>query len=216
MILFGIRSPLVVEFEETCARLDLTISATVSVEDPARVQDRSKLVSVDEFDPAAFTDPFLSAAFAPNRRRSLIERGESMGLNLATALVDPTAILPRSVRIGDGSFVNAGAIIGGMCLIGRGALINRAVSIGHHTVLGDFVSIGPGATLASNIQVGEGTVIGAGATVLPNVKIGAGSVISAGSVVRKSVPDGMLVSGNPASLRSRVTSRSTLNRHDEE
>ncbi|MCR9136716.1 MAG: acetyltransferase [Alphaproteobacteria bacterium] len=216
MILFGVRSPLVVEYEETIHRLGLTISAAVSIAEPARVQDRSKLLTLDEFDPAAFSDPFVSAAFAPARRRTLIELGEARGMTLAPALIDPTAVTARSLRVGDGSLINAGCVVGAMSILGRGVLVNRAASLGHHTVLDDYVSIGPGATLAGNTHVGTGAMIGAGATVLPNLRVGAGAVIAGGSVVRRHVPDGALVAGNPAVRKRKAPMRSTLDDPDGE
>lgn len=216
MIIFGARSPLVVEYEETIHRLALTISVAVSIVGPARIQDRSKLVELAEFDPKAFSDPFVSPAFAPSRRRTLIAQGEALGLSLASALIDPTAVTARSVRVGNGSFINAGCVIGAMSILGRGVVVNRAASLGHHTVLGDYVSIGPGATLAGNIHVGANAMIGAGATILPNIRIGADAVISGGSVVRKHVPDGALIAGNPAVQKRNIPLRSSLNDDDGE
>lgn len=216
MILFGVRSPLVIEYEETIFRLGLTISAAVSVSGPARVQDRTKLLDLDAFDPHAFTDPFISAAFAPIRRQALIEQGEALGLSLASALIDPTAVTARSLRADQGSFVNAGCVIGAMSILGRGVVVNRATTLGHHTVLGDFVSIGPGVTMAGNIHVGAHAVIGVGATILPDIRIGAGAIVAGGSVVRKHVPDGALVAGNPATQRRFSPARSSLHVHDGE
>ena len=215
MILFGVRSPLVVDVEETLHRLNISVTAAVSVNGVPRLLDRRQLVDI-----AAFAAPhgahFIAAAFAPARRRALIEQAQALGLKMAPALIDPTAILPRSVRIGDGSFINAGVVIGALSVIGEGVLVNRAASLGHHTMLGDFVSIGPGATLAGNIHVGAGAMIGAGATILPNVRIGADAIVSAGSVVRKHVAEGAFVVGNPAVVRRLNVNRSALNVEDGE
>ena len=197
VVIFGTRSPLVVDYEETLARLNIAVSAAVSVSGAPRILAREHLVDISEFSPVAGSR-FVVPAFAPMRRRELFE--QAMGLTLVPVanLIDPTAVLPRSIRIGLGSFINAGVVIGGLSMLGEGVLVNRSASLGHHTVLGDFVSVGPGATLAGNIHVGEGTLIGAGATVLPHVRIGANSIVAAGAVVRKSVPDDTLVVGNPA------------------
>lgn len=215
MILFGVRSPLVVDFEETLARCGIAVSAAVSVNGVPRLLDRSHLVEL-----ADFTAPpegrFLAPAFAPMRRAELIAQAEALGLAKAEPLVDPSAVLPRAIRIGAGSFINAGVVIGAMSMLGEGVLVNRSASLGHHTVLGDLVSIGPGATLAGNIHIGAGSVIGAGATILPNVRIGAGAIVSAGSVVRKHVPDGVLVIGNPAIVRRFNPRLSSLNVEDGE
>jgi hypothetical protein len=216
MILFGVRSPLVVEYEETCNRLGLKIEMAVSVNGSPRLVDQSSVINIDELPPSIIGKRFIACAFTPSRRAELIAQAQKLGLVLDSPLIDPSAILARSVRIGEGSFINAGVVIGAVSLIGNGVLVNRAVSLGHHTVLGDHVSVGPGATLAGNIHVGAGTMIGAGATILPDIRIGENALIAAGSVVRKHVPDGVLVAGNPAQERSYNPTKSSLNVEDGE
>lgn len=50
--------------------------------------------------------------------------------------------------------------------------------------------------------VKKGASIGSGATILANVTIGENAIVGAGSVVTRSVPDNVIVAGNPArSLR---------------
>lgn len=215
MILFGVRSPLIVDIEETLHRLNIEVAAAVSVNGVPRLVNRDKLVDLTDFvaTPGA---AFLATAFAPRRRQALVEQAIALALVPAPALVDPSAILPRSLAIGVGSFVNAGVVVGALSIIGDNVLVNRAASLGHHTMLGDFVSIGPGATLAGNIRVGAGSMIGAGSTILPNVRIGENAIVSAGSVVRKHVPDGAFVVGNPAVVKPFDVRRSTLDVEDGE
>ena len=215
MILFGVRSPLIVEIEETLLRLGIPVTAAVSVNGVPRLLDRSHLVDLPAFRPQA-GEPFIACAFSPQRRAELVRLALSLGLKKASALLDPTAILPRSIRVGACSFVNAGVVIGGLSMLGEGVLVNRSASLGHHTVLGDYVSIGPGATLAGNVHVGDGASIGVGAVVLPDVRIGAGAIVAAGAVVRRHVPDGTLVAGNPAEAKRFDASRSSLNVEDGE
>ena len=198
MILFGVRSPLVVEYEETCNRLGLTIELAVSLHGAPRLLDLSRVVELDALPPSVAGKKFIACAFVPSRRMELTAQAEEIGLVPAAALIDPSAVLAWSVCIGDGSFVNAGVVVGAVSMIGNDVLVNRSASLGHHTILGDHVSIGPGATLAGNIRVGAGAVIGAGATVLPHIRIGENALVAAGSVVRNHVPDGVLVAGNPA------------------
>ena len=198
MILFGVRSSLVVEYEETCNRLGLAIEAAVSLNGSPRLLGLSRVVELDELSPSVAGKKFIACAFVPSRRLELVAQAEQIGLVPAAPLIDPSAMLARSVCIGDGSFINTGVVIGAVSIIGNDVLINRSASLGHHTILGDHVSIGPGATLAGNIRVGAGAVIGAGATILPNIHIGEDALVAAGSVVRSHVPDRVLVAGNPA------------------
>jgi len=206
----------VVSFEETCYRLSIPVTAAVSVNGTPRIADRSRIVQVDDLKLEEAGTAFLACAFSPARRAALIEMARARGLVLAPALIDPTAILARTVRVGDGSFINAGAVVGPLSIIGEGVLINQAVSVGHHNILGDYVSIGPGATLAGNIHVGSGTMIGAGAVVLPDIRIGTQAVVAAGSLVRNHVPDGYCVAGNPATKFSFNPTTSSLNIEDGE
>jgi sugar O-acyltransferase (sialic acid O-acetyltransferase NeuD family) len=215
MILFGVRSPLVVEFEETLARRGERVTAAVSVNGSPRLLDRSMLVELAEFIPTA-GETFLCCAFSPARRRELVRQAQSLGLKKASALLDPTAIVPRTLRVGLCGFINAGVVIGAVCMLGEGVLVNRRASLGHHCVLGDYVSVGPGATLAGNVHVGDAAVIGAGATVLPDVRIGAGAIVAAGAVVRTHVPEGSLVAGNPAVVKRATAGRTSLQVEDGE
>jgi sugar O-acyltransferase (sialic acid O-acetyltransferase NeuD family) len=215
MILFGVRSPIVVEYETTCARLGITVSVAVSVSGIPRILDVMRVVELDAFRSSPTGDSFIACAFSPVRRVELAELAASLSLHMAPALVDPHAVLAPSVRTGVGTFINAGAVIGAVTAIGRNVLINRSVSIGHHCVIGDNVSIGPGVTAAGNIQIGAGSIIGAGATILPGIRIGRNAVVSAGALVRRNVADGVFVDGQPAIERPFKLARSSLMRGEE-
>ncbi|MCB1680215.1 MAG: acetyltransferase [Halioglobus sp.] len=220
-VLFGVRSPLVVEYEETLGRLGQAPVAAVSVNGAPRVLDHSLVLEFNsmsqrERERLAARAGFITCAFASLRRQQLCAIALDAGFHPAAALCDPTAVLPRSLRVRAGTFINAAAVVGSATFIGAHTLVNRAVSIGHHCMIGDFVSIGPGATLASNIRVGDGATIGVGATVVPNISIGRNAVVGAGSLVRNDVPDDCFVAGHPATERPLDRERSGLNTAGEE
>lgn len=50
------------------------------------------------------------------------------------------------------------------------------------------------------IIIKDGAYIGSGSHIMPGVTIGKGALVAAGSVVTKSVPDNMVVGGNPARI----------------
>ena len=158
-IIFGCRSPLVVDYEESLARCGVTLHSSVSVEGAPRVLDHSKVMSLQELEDWKVKNAasgFITCAFSADRRRELVRLATEAGLTPAQALIDPTAVIPSSLRVGAGTFVNAAAVIGGATFVGSHVLINRAASIGHHSFIGDYVSIAPGVTLASNVRIGEG------------------------------------------------------------
>ncbi len=208
LLLFGVRSPLAPDYEETCGRLGLKIAGTVQVDDlRPRVLDGAQLVALTALTEEQRRIPFVACAFNPVRRSALAAMAEKNGLHPAGALVDPTAVVARSVKIGKGSFVNAGAVIGSVGSLGQHVVVNRAASLGHHVLIRDFVSIGPGVTAAGNVWIGENSMIGAGAILLPGVRVGADVTVAAGAVVRCDLPDSALAAGNPAVVkpfRSRI------------
>lgn len=207
---FGVRSPLIVDLEETCHRLGYNIEYGVSVTGTPRISDMTKVVDLEQVDAAHRSIAVIPCAFSPQRRQSLYQQAEKTGFRISDCLVDPTAILPRTFRADFGGYVNAGVVIGGVTTLGLGVLINRNASVGHHCQIDDFVSIGPGAVLAGNIRVGAKSVIGAGAVIQPDVRIGKNVVVAAGTVVRKNVPDNSLISGNPGKILKRKPLHSTL------
>lgn len=202
IVLFGVRSPLLPDYEETCDRLELRIAAAVRADAlRPRILDRSIVIDLANLDETHKGLPFLACAFSPRRRGELTEMACNAGLTPAAPVADATAIIASSTRIGDGSFVGAGVVVGAAGILGDHVFVNRSTNLGHHVFVGDFVSIGPGCTLAGNVRLGTRAFIGAGSVVLPGVRIGDGSVVAAGSVVRNDVPDGVLVAGSPAVVK---------------
>ena len=64
----------------------------------------------------------------------------------------------------------------------------------------DMVIINQGHSKAKQVVLKSGCWIGANAVLLPGITIGRNSVVGAGSIVTKSVPDRVVVAGNPARI----------------
>jgi sugar O-acyltransferase (sialic acid O-acetyltransferase NeuD family) len=198
VVLYGIGSPLVIDAEETCFRAGVEIVAGVrNVDGATYVTDAVRIVT-----PAALTGAerkcdVLIALFTPGHRRAAFEDALRAGFSRGATVVDPTSPIARSVRIGQGVFINAGCVISGACRLGDWVVVNRSASIGHDARIGDYASIGPGAVLAGNVIVGRGAVIGAGSVVLPEMEIGENAVVGAGTLVNTHVAPNNLVVGNP-------------------
>lgn len=190
IVLFGVGSPLIVEYEETCRRLGLAIAAGVrNRAGEVFLSAGLRLLDVGEIDPDVLRTPCLCPLFTPGNRHLACREADDLGFSFAPAVVDPHAVVAGSTEIGEGSYVNAGSVIGAGGRIGRHVVINRLAGVGHHAQIGSFVSIGPGATLCGQVEVGDGVLVGAGAIILPKVRIGAGVIVPAGTVVKNNVPD---------------------------
>ncbi|MBF4517633.1 acetyltransferase [Flavobacterium sp. ANB] len=113
-------------------------------------------------------------------------------------LVHSSALIAKSAKIGQGTFINKNVSINALAIIGENSILNTGCIIEHECVLHDAVHIAPGAVLAGNVQVGERTFIGANAVVKQGITIGKDVIIGAGSVVLKDVLDNEIWFGNPA------------------
>ena len=104
-----------------------------------------------------------------------------------------------SVKIGSGSFLNAGATLTAddSVSIGRDCAISWAVTI-TDTDVHTIVRSGTRRRSRAPVVIEDHVWIGAGAIVLKGCSLGQGCVVAAGAVVTSTVPAACLVSGNPA------------------
>ncbi len=112
--------------------------------------------------------------------------------------IHPRAVIARSVQLGRGVAVVAGAIVNPDSVLGDYSVINTGATIDHDCTIGVHAHIGPGAHLAGGIRVGADVLIGVGANITPCLTVGDGAVVGAGSVVVSDVPARVTVKGVPA------------------
>ena len=201
IVLFGSTSSMIVDVEETCARLGVAIRAIVrNVEGEDHALASDLVIAASDVTPEIAASPYLIAIFTPGHRLAAFRDADTRGFRNVTTIVDPTSTVARSARLREGTYINAGVVVGGATAIGAFAFINRSSSIGHHVEIADFVSIGPGRHYrrsgAHRPRRGDRRRRG----ILPAVEIGRNAVISAGAVVRDAVADHCLVAGNPAQV----------------
>lgn len=111
-----------------------------------------------------------------------------------------TALVPESVHLGHGNFLDMGVKIGAGSHIENHTLLHAGVTLGSECTLGDFVQVGMGSLINAGVTIGEEAFIGSGVTIVSGVTIGKGARVGAGSVVITSVNDGETVFGNPAQV----------------
>ncbi len=202
LVLLGVGSPFVMEFEETCSRLETEITAYITnTDDPAYASDARKIVDVDDLTTALKSKPVAFPLVTPAYRKNVYDLAVTAGFTSFPSLVDPTTILAASTQLGRGVYVNAGCTIGAAGNIGDFVLINRHASLAHHFTISEFTSVGPRVVVAGQVEIGRGAFIGAGAVLLPKVRVGANSIVAAGTVVTSDVADNTLVAGNPGKVK---------------
>lgn len=137
------------------------------------------------------------AVGSPAARIALWHRFADCDAVMAT-LLHPRAEIGSQCRIGPGSVICAGVVVGTNVTLGTAVHLNPNVTVGHDAVLHDFVSLNPGATVSGDCTIEEGVLVGAGSVVLQGLAVSSSAVVGAGAVVVRDVPAGRTVKGVPA------------------
>ena len=145
---------------------------------------------------------FLSPLPWPSSLKSFFLRRFGAKIGVGVVLKPRINIhFPWRLEIGDHSWIGeevfilnfAGVQIGGNACISQRSFL----CTGNHDFRDERFSF-----RCAPISIGDGAWVGASVFVGPGVVIGEESVVTAGSIVLKSLPAGMVCSGNPALPRS--------------
>jgi acetyltransferase-like isoleucine patch superfamily enzyme len=115
-------------------------------------------------------------------------------------LVSRNVTINSDVTIGDNTRIMDNSHITGRSTIGKNVFISVGISSVNDNVFGKngFSDDVAGFTLGDYVSVGPGCIF------LPQSKVGKGSIVAAGSVVKGEFPENVIISGNPATIVSRV------------
>jgi sugar O-acyltransferase (sialic acid O-acetyltransferase NeuD family) len=123
------------------------------------------------------------------------------------SLIDPTAFVSRTAKIGLGCVLYPHCFVGLDAQIGEHVFCLSGSVINHHAVLEDRVVVATRVSLAGSVHVEADCYLGQACTVREHLRIGRGSLIGMGAVVVKNVPPNSVIVGNPGRrLRDRTTS----------
>lgn len=162
---------------------------------PESIQGAPLRGTFHDMDQALLATKYAALAIGDNRkRREAFLLLQQWGFHLP-ALLHPHARIEADARIGEGTVVCLGAILGTESVVGRGVIVNTGATIDHESSVGDFSHIAPGAVIAGRTKVGAGVFVGMNASIADGLCIGDGAIIGAGSVVLCDVPEGVKILG---------------------
>jgi len=143
-------------------------------------------------------NPAVKAVLAIDPPRIRERLAAHYGLDCLMTIIAPTAFVSPTARIGQGSVVQRGVLVGRNARLGTAVKLNCGAQIHHDATVGDFTTVAPGARILGNVQIGARTYIGSEAVILSRIRVGDNSVVGAGAVVSRDVNDGTIVKGVPA------------------
>lgn len=121
-------------------------------------------------------------------RDGLYRRLKQIGFELPV-LIDPTAVLARDARVGEGTFIGKKVVINSKAAVGKMAIINTSAVVEHDCKIGDYCHISVNSTLCGEVHIEDRSFVGAGATVIQKIRVGKDCVIGAGSIVVHNLED---------------------------
>lgn len=150
---------------------------------------------------------------------NVIYTGSKLGKYLKTG---SHVYIREDTIIGDNVGIGSGAKLENGHRIGNNVSIHTAAILGEYSIIEDNVWIAPNVIFLNDLHppcaryrkkdqkcvgapyVKYGAKIGARSIIMPGVTIGRNSLVAAGSLVLKSIPDDVVVMGNPAKIVKKI------------
>lgn|SRR5574344_726936 len=141
----------------------------------------------------------IVAVGEPSTRDTLFNKLIANNIKIVT-LIDPSALISDTSRIGVGSIVcenssiHCNTVIGNNCLIQPYSLLGHDVQIGDSSVVSAYFS--PGGA----VVIGKRVYVGMHASIKEKITVEDDSIIAMGACVFNNVPCNSVVVGNPARI----------------
>jgi len=154
---------------------------------------------------------FIIANGEPFVREAIYSRMKSNNIKLAT-IIDPSSIISSTAVIGEGAIIAPQCMISSSVDIKNNVIINCQSIIGHDITVGENSFVSSMVTIGGSCKIGRNSYFGIGAQVKDGLSIGSEVIVGMGSVVYKSVPDSVIVLGNPARPMRRNEDKKVFNK----
>lgn len=118
-------------------------------------------------------------------------------------IIDSSAIISASAKMGIGNFIGKMAVINADAEIGNNNVINTKALIEHECKVGDHNHLSTNSVINGNVIVGNSVFLGSSSVCNGQLKIGSNAIIGSGSVIIEDVPENVTVVGVPARVIKR-------------
>ena len=115
-------------------------------------------------------------------------------------IIDKTAIISHSAKIGRGCFIGKMSIVNAEATIGDNVVVNTKSLVEHGSKIESNVNLSTNVVLNGEVYVKEGTFLGSSSIVICQKTIGKNAIIGAGAVVIEDIPDDVTAVGVPAKV----------------
>lgn len=135
-------------------------------------------------------------------RKHWFERLLQYGLDVVN-VIDKTAIVSPSARLGRGNFIGKYAIINADAVIGDNNVINTRALVEHECVVGNHTHLSTNSVINGNVIVEDGVFLGSCAVCIGQLTVGKNTIVGAGSVIIRDVEPDVTVVGVPGKIVKR-------------
>lgn len=118
-------------------------------------------------------------------------------------IIDSTALISPSARLGTGNFIGKMAVINADVVMGDNNVVNTRALIEHECRIGSHIHLSTNSVINGNVEVEDGVFFGSSATSNGQLRIGHDAVVGSGSVVIREVEPCTTVVGVPAHIIKR-------------
>ncbi len=148
---------------------------------------------------AEIKDKNFVVAIGNNKIRCDIMTDINARGGITPTLIHPSAQISKSAKIGNGVYIQMGAVIWTKVELGDFVIISPNTVIAHHTKVGKACMISTLCAVGASLEIGDYTFFGFGSIAITGMhRVGKNVYLGAGTTVTKDTCDNVLMVGSPA------------------